>query len=146
MVMQILVLATQNETPARDMGVATSTVSFFRAVGSSVGVATFGALYTNRLTGRLTGFDVSSLTPERIARLGPIDRLRVTDAFANSITEVFLYCVPALLVGFALTFLLREHRLRSSARPAAAPDGAIDGHLDGAVIEVDEALPLAVGH
>ena len=42
MVMQIMVLATQNEAPVADLGVATSTVTFFRAVGGSVGVALFG--------------------------------------------------------------------------------------------------------
>ncbi len=137
MVMQILVLATQNETPAGDMGVATSAVSFFRAVGSSVGVATFGALYTNRLTGRLRGFDVSALTPEQIRALPALDRVRVTTAFADSITEVFRYCVPALVLGFALTWFLREHRLRSSSRPAASPVAGVD---------VESGLPLAVGH
>jgi EmrB/QacA subfamily drug resistance transporter len=124
LVMQILVLATQNETPAGDMGVATSAVSFFRAVGSSVGVAAFGALYTSRLTGRLSGFDVSSLTPEQIRALPSPDRLQVESAFSDSITEVFRYCVPALILGFALTWLLREHRLRSSA---SAPAGDSTG-------------------
>jgi predicted MFS family arabinose efflux permease len=42
MVMQIIILATQNEAPVADLGVATSTVTFFRAVGGSVGVALFG--------------------------------------------------------------------------------------------------------
>src|SRR5690606_28166088 len=31
--MQIIVLATQNEVPARDLGVATSAVNFFRSIG-----------------------------------------------------------------------------------------------------------------
>ena len=55
MVMQVLVLATQNEAPVADLGVATSTVTFFRAVGGSVGVALFGALFNSRLTDLLAG-------------------------------------------------------------------------------------------
>ena len=55
MVMQILVLAVQNEAPVEDLGVATSTVTFFRAVGGSVGVALFGALFSSRLGDLLGG-------------------------------------------------------------------------------------------
>ena len=40
-------------------------------------------------------------------------RLHVTSAFADSITDVFRYCVPALAIGFALSLLLREKPLRS---------------------------------
>ena len=34
--MQVIVLATQNEVPASDLGIATSAVNFFRAIGGSV--------------------------------------------------------------------------------------------------------------
>ncbi|MGQ0744084.1 MAG: MFS transporter [Acidimicrobiales bacterium] len=46
MSMQTLVLAVQNEVDQRELGVATSSVSFFRAMGGSVGVALFGASST----------------------------------------------------------------------------------------------------
>src|SRR5919106_1138590 len=50
MVMQIMVLATQNEAPITDLGVATSSITFFRTIGGSLGVSLFGALFTSRLT------------------------------------------------------------------------------------------------
>jgi EmrB/QacA subfamily drug resistance transporter len=113
MVMQILVLATQNEAPVRDLGVATSTVTFFRAVGGSVGVAVFGALFSSRLTQLLGGAAPTGMTPEMIHDL-PIDQsTQMADAFADAITRVFLYAVPVLLVGFALTWLLRDIPLRT---------------------------------
>src|SRR5207237_7293262 len=40
--LQTLILATQNTVPAADLGSATSTVSFFRSMGGSVGVSMFG--------------------------------------------------------------------------------------------------------
>ncbi len=39
--LQTLVLAAQNEVPARDMGVATASATFFRQMGGTVGVAVF---------------------------------------------------------------------------------------------------------
>ena len=71
MVMQMLVLATQNEAPIEDLGVATSTVGFFRAVGGSVGVAAFGALFTSRITELLGAKASLHITPEVVRRLDP---------------------------------------------------------------------------
>jgi MFS family permease len=53
LVMQVVILATQNAVDRRDLGIATGTVSFFRSVGGSFGVAIFGAIFTNRLAGEL---------------------------------------------------------------------------------------------
>jgi hypothetical protein len=49
-------LAIQNALPARDLGVATSSNQFFRQIGSTIGVALFGAFLTNRLDGSLGKF------------------------------------------------------------------------------------------
>jgi EmrB/QacA subfamily drug resistance transporter len=125
MVMQILVLATQNEAPVEDLGVATSTVTFFRAVGGSVGVALFGALFTNHLTGMLGGSAPAGITPADIGALPAAQQAVLAGAFSESITLVFLYAVPVLVVGFALTWLLREKPLRTAsgeARRAATAD------------------------
>ena len=71
MVVQILVIAVQNEAPAKDLGVATSTVTFFRAVGGSVGVALFGALFAHRV-GEILGSSLpTGMTPTQIAALPP---------------------------------------------------------------------------
>ena len=49
MVMQVLVLAVQNAVDYRNMGVATSGSLLFRQIGGSIGIALFGAIFTNRL-------------------------------------------------------------------------------------------------
>jgi EmrB/QacA subfamily drug resistance transporter len=115
MVMQILVIAVQNEAPVKDLGVATSTVTFFRAVGGSVGVALFGALFSSRLEGLLPGGAPSGLTPEAIGQLPASERTAMAGAFAESITMVFSYAVPLLVAGFALTWLLRNTPLRGTS-------------------------------
>jgi EmrB/QacA subfamily drug resistance transporter len=126
MVMQILVLATQNEAPPRDLGVATSTVTFFRAVGGAVGVALFGALFNSRLTDLLGGTPPTDMTPEQIGALPPAERAQLAGAFADAITMVFRYAVPMLVVGFLLTWLLREMPLRTTSA-GARHDGDATG-------------------
>jgi EmrB/QacA subfamily drug resistance transporter len=122
--MQVMVLATQNETPAEDLGVATSTVTFFRTVGGSMGVALFGALYTSRLT-RLLGGTATGLTPAQIGHLPAGQRAQVASAFADAITGVFVYGIPVLVGAFLLALLLREVPLRTQSagamRASASP-------------------------
>ena len=47
--MQIVVTAVQNAVDRRDMGAATSSVTFFRSMGAAFGTALFGAILTSRL-------------------------------------------------------------------------------------------------
>ncbi|MFI9648708.1 MDR family MFS transporter [Streptomyces sp. NPDC052040] len=47
--MQITMLVAQNSVEMRDMGVASSTTTLFRTLGSSFGVAIMGALFNNRV-------------------------------------------------------------------------------------------------
>ena len=124
LVMQTLVLAVQNEAPAADLGVATSTVTFFRAVGGSVGVALFGALFSHRLGELLGTASPTGMTPEQIAALPADQHAATAAAFADAITMVFLYAVPLLIAGFLVVWLLREKPLRNeSGSVRRASDG-----------------------
>jgi EmrB/QacA subfamily drug resistance transporter len=128
LVMQVMVLATQNTVDRTDLGVATATVSFFRSVGGSVGVAVFGAIFTSRLAANLThafghapaGSTRGSLQAIRALPAAAQQLYKV--AFSDALTAVFLLAVPAVLLAFALSWLLQETPLRS-AQPAAEPAG-----------------------
>ncbi|MFE2481302.1 DHA2 family efflux MFS transporter permease subunit [Streptomyces sp. NPDC059389] len=130
LVMQVLVLVVQNSVSYADLGVATSGATFFRSIGASFGVAIFGTVFTNRLDGKLaaafTGLPVPPGTaalveadPRAIGRLPAELRPRVLDAYASSITDVFLYAVPVVLVAFVIAWFLKEDVLRGSV---TAPD------------------------
>ncbi|KOU31816.1 DSBA oxidoreductase [Streptomyces sp. WM6372] len=130
LVMQVLVLVVQNAVSYADLGVATSGATFFRSIGASFGVAIFGTVFTNRLDGKLatafTGLPVPPGTaalveadPRAIGRLPAELRPRVLDAYASSITDVFLYAVPIVLVAFVISWFLKEDVLRGSV---TAPD------------------------
>jgi AcrR family transcriptional regulator len=124
-------LAVQNEAPIADMGVATSTVTFFRTIGGSIGVSIFGAVFTSRLTHLLGSAVPQNLTPAAINQLPVEQRAQTASAFADSITTVFLWAVPLVLLGWVLTWFLREQTLRtSSGHVAREAEIASDDHDD----------------
>ena len=144
MVMQILVLATQNEAPIDDLGVATSTVGFFRAVGGSIGVAAFGALFASRINELLGATANLNITPEAVRRLPPVARAATQAAFADSITRVFAYAVPLLLFALVLALFLKEIPLRTSSADVRRATAAleIDFAEDSLIAIADPALPV----
>jgi hypothetical protein len=52
--MQTLVLAIQNAVPPQDMGVATSSATFFRQMGGTLGTAVFLSVLFNSVPGKIT--------------------------------------------------------------------------------------------
>jgi hypothetical protein len=53
--MQTMLIAVQNTVPAKDMGVATSSATFFRQLGGTLGVAVFLSLLFNSLPDKVSG-------------------------------------------------------------------------------------------
>ncbi|MEV8586541.1 MFS transporter [Streptomyces sp. NPDC051180] len=133
LVMQVLVLVVQNAVSYEDLGVATSGATFFRSIGASFGVAVFGTIFTSRLIGKLdevfasagqdlpagVGPEQVAADPRAIATLPPDLRPAVLHAYAESITDVFLYAAPVVLVAFVVAWFLKEDKLRASV---TAPD------------------------
>jgi EmrB/QacA subfamily drug resistance transporter len=126
LVMQITLLATQNAVDMREMGTATSGVTFFRTMGGAFGVAIFGSVLNNRLDHHLPrlvspdalqGIDSATLTasPERLAMLPPAVLDGVREAFAMSLETVFLLAVPLALLAFALSWFLPHVELQERA-------------------------------
>lgn len=78
LVMPVLNIAVQNEFKQLELGVATSSVQLFRGLGSTVGIAVFGAMLTSGLTAHLS--DVSNDAYLRslasspvVSRIGSLD-------------------------------------------------------------------------
>lgn len=155
LVMQVLVLVAQNSVSYQDLGVATSGATFFRSIGSAFGVAIFGTIFANRLTGQLTdalagqslpsGVDAGRLAadPRAIGQLPADLRPGVLGAYSTSITDVFLYAVPVVLLAFVLAWFLREDKLQGSV---TAPDSRPDPRLQPRrALLVRRVRPRAVG-
>jgi predicted MFS family arabinose efflux permease len=117
--MQTLILAVQNAVGPGDIGVATSSATFFRSMVGSLGVALFGALFNARLSDNLgttaaIGEGGSSSAIGALDGLSAAQRAFVEGGFADAITSVFLYGVPLLAIAFVVTWLLREEPLRQT--------------------------------
>jgi EmrB/QacA subfamily drug resistance transporter len=128
LVMQVLVLVVQNDARPEEIGVATSSATFFRGVGGAFGVAIFGTIFASRLSHRLAGLPRSvtahlgsgvQLNPKQIELLPPHARLDVLHAFASSLHGVFLFGMALAAVPFVLSWLLREVPLRTTVARAA---------------------------
>ena len=133
LVMQVLVLVVQNDARPQEIGVATSTATFFRSVGGSFGVAIFGAIFASRLAGQLSQLPHSvtahlgggvHLNPEQAKQLPAAVHTDFLVAFANALHGVFLFGMLLAAVPFALSWLLKEVPLRTTLAPAAELDAA----------------------
>ena len=106
LVMQVMVLVAQNGVPYRDLGAATSTVTFLRQIGAATGVAVVGAV----ITARLPAGD-----PEHLARLPKDIRGGVAPAFGEAVPPVFAGVSPLLALAFLLAIALPAVPLRDFA-------------------------------
>jgi EmrB/QacA subfamily drug resistance transporter len=124
MVMQVLVLAVQNAVDFRNMGVATSGSILFRQIGGSIGIAIFGAIFTNRLAANLhlpPGAKApTTVSPEAVRHATPAVHHAYERAVSLSLHPVFLTAAFISVFAFLTTWLLREVPLRSNSR---ATDG-----------------------
>ncbi len=134
--MQSIVLAMQNSVEPGDMGVATSSVTFFRQVGGSLGTAIFLSILFTRASLNIpaeiaksgvdprvyAGFNLNDTSS--LARLTPTQRHPVLTGFSDAMDSVFLAGGLLLLAALVLSILLREIPLRTmsgdQARRAAA--------------------------
>jgi EmrB/QacA subfamily drug resistance transporter len=134
--MQTLVIAVQNALPPRDMGVATSSVTFFRSMGGTFGAAAalavlFGSLASN-VQARLLAAGVPQQVVDRFASATALDdstvidtlpepvRTAVLQGFTDSVQTVFGVVAVVLVPAFLLSLLLREVPLRTQGGLAAA--------------------------
>jgi EmrB/QacA subfamily drug resistance transporter len=125
LVMQVLVIAVQNAVDYRNLGTATSGVTFFRSIGGSFGTAIFGAIFSNQLASHLaslasslpSGVNLSTVeSVVAIQQLPAAVRAEVVHAYAGSLSTVFLVAVPITAVAFILSWLLPEVRLRTTTQ------------------------------
>jgi len=155
MMMQNLVLATQNQVAPEDLGSASSVVTFFRSLGGAIGVSALGAVLGNRVT---------HYVKDGLAELGPqgaafghggtggggipdLDKLPepfrtvMEAAYGHSVGDVFLYAAPCALIAFIVTLFIKEVTLKSSA----GNDSPQTEDAPHETAPVEAEVPVAVG-
>ena len=129
--MQVMTLAVQNATDRRDLGTATSLVTFFRSMGSSFGVAIFGALLTSRFSVHFAALvpGASSMAHTdsaplaggiaQIHALPPDLQAKTLEAFVLAFQEVFLWVIPFVGIAFIISLFLKDMPLSNESREMA---------------------------
>jgi EmrB/QacA subfamily drug resistance transporter len=135
--MQITTLVAQNSVGPKDMGVASSSRTFFQQIGGSIGVSIFGVIFFNALRSALSarlpgatsalGPAGSSFNPKTVLGLPTPIRDAVFYSISHGIQTVFIWAAPASAIVFVLAWLIKEIPLRggrpdtSADTPAAEP-------------------------
>ncbi|MFH9858613.1 MFS transporter [Streptomyces sp. NPDC017202] len=125
MMMQNLVLSTQNQVAPRDLGAASSTVTFFRSLGGAMGVSALGAVMAHRI-GDYARDGIADLGPEYASAasdsggaIPDMDKLPLPlrtvmeSAYGHGIADVFLIAAVMALLAFLITLFIKEVPLRT---------------------------------
>ena len=143
--MQTLTIASQNSVEAKDIGVATSSSTFFRQMGGTLGVAVFLSILFNSLADKgaeigakiqaaitanpellddprnavfTSGQDVSELIQSDSSFLktaSPELADPIKQAFAESTASVFIAASVVVITAFVLSIFIKEVALRTKS-------------------------------
>jgi EmrB/QacA subfamily drug resistance transporter len=150
MVMQNLVLVVQNSIEVKNLGVATSAVTFFRSLGGTIGVSVLGSVLGTVVAERIKD-GIGGLAPadqaEAVKTLGSgviphvndlpeAIRVVVESAYGSGVGTVFLLGVPLAVITLIMVSLMPNASLGTqnaidltraqAAGPAATGSEAID--------------------
>jgi EmrB/QacA subfamily drug resistance transporter len=155
MVMQNLTLVVQNDTPAAQLGAATSNVSFFRSVAGTIGVTVMGSILasqvTSHLTESLTDFVPSSaaeVTALKALATGNVPtmselpttvRVLVESAYGYGIADAFLVAIPLAVVSLIAIAFLPNKPLSTKTAAQSLAEQAEESAIDLAEAEVGAA-------
>jgi EmrB/QacA subfamily drug resistance transporter len=131
-IMPVMLVVVQNAVEMRDLGTATSSISFFRSMGGSFGVALFGAVLIASLNARIaliSGAELLGANPSvallhaggQALELVPAAlRPAVAAAITTAFHDVFRVGAALALLTFVAVLFLREVPLKTSTGAAGA--------------------------
>ena len=134
--MQTIVIAVQNAVEFKDLGIATSSNTFFRSLGGAFGTAIFGTILSDRIAENLRGefagsagvdpklIDSLTTNTEIISTLPANIQANVLEAFSNSFHTVFISAFPVVALAFFFAIALEEKPLQDSQSHASARQDA----------------------
>jgi EmrB/QacA subfamily drug resistance transporter len=145
--MQSIILAMQNAVPVRDMGVATSSVTFFRQMGGALGTAVFLSILFSAAPSKIAErFQAAGVRPptgsvdlndtSNLKRLPSAVREPILAGFSDAMSVVFLVGACVLVIAFVLSTMMKEIPLRQmsgieQARADAAAAAAAAAPANG---------------
>ncbi|MFB7993431.1 MFS transporter [Streptomyces sp. NPDC056002] len=158
MMMQNLVLCTQNQVAPQDIGSASSTVTFFRSLGGAMGVSALGSIMSTRITHYVKD-GLADLGPKGAAlghggtgggAIPDLDKLPaplrtiMESSYGHGIADVFLIAAPIALLALIATLFIKEIPLRTSnsqAVPAAESEAEVPAIAGAGAPQAEELVP-----
>lgn len=126
----LFTLAIQNAVPPAQIGVATSTATFSRQMGATIGVAILGTVFATTLATRMRAElgpapppgAIAAVSAEGPAEIAPAPAAAlhapgVKRAYTDAITGMYKLCTALALLSLAITLALPSLPLRRGARP-----------------------------
>jgi EmrB/QacA subfamily drug resistance transporter len=168
---QPVIIAVQNAVSPREIGVATSSVTFFRQMGGTLGTAVFLSVLFSALPGKITSaFTAAKSTPafQQAAAAHPDQLKQLTSSsgdlgntsfvqtidkalaapfktgFSDTLDLVFVIAAVVVAVGFFVLIFLPQLQLRTQSGIQAAQEGAAPADAPGEAGPGEDALK-AVG-
>jgi EmrB/QacA subfamily drug resistance transporter len=117
MLMQNLVLAAQNDVPAAELGVTTSTVTFFRSMGGAIGVSALGAVLASRISGLFAEKFGAAAAGAGEGKVPDIHTLPpgvlavVRDIYGTATSDLFLVGAPIAAITVLVVVFIKEKPL-----------------------------------
>ncbi|MEU5364979.1 MFS transporter [Streptomyces sp. NPDC005925] len=157
MMMQNLVLSTQNQVAPQDLGSASSVVTFFRSLGGAVGVSALGSVMSTRITHyaedtvgqlgpqarRAAGKSMGSGSLPDMDLLPAPVRTWLESAYGHGIADIFLYVAPVAFLAFLVTLFIKEVPLRTTGALAQAAEA--DARAGAEALARADAEAVATG-
>ena len=115
LVMPNLTTAVQSAVPARDVGVATATLGFFRSLGGAFGMAVSGAILSRAVRAYGPAGANGGLLNLGLAQLRALpdaQRDGLLHAYSSSLSATFAAACVASLLAFCIVLMMPERPLR----------------------------------
>ncbi|KDR73516.1 hypothetical protein GALMADRAFT_614600 [Galerina marginata CBS 339.88] len=146
---QTPLIGLQAAMPIKDMATSTATFGFLRVIGATVGISIGQAIYTSVLRKKIAripnvGFDTSpAALSQSVHRLklipDPVTRTAVINAYAKSISSIWLVMTPIVGACFIMVLFLRNYTLKRTVVHAEEKDKAAEADVEKGPVEEDVA-------
>ena len=149
-ILPTMTITVQESVERRDLGVGTSTVQFFRSIGSTIGASLIGTVVTNSYVSSVAGNTITAklptqllnvieepqslLKPEVTRQLPPDVISTVREALVGAIHNGFLITLATCILTLLIVLTIPNIRIKSALRrqkQAAALTPAQDNATDG---------------
>jgi len=163
-VMQNLVLVVQNVVAPREMGAASSSVTFFRSLGGTIGVSAMGSVLGSQVVslmndkadalkaaimhlgagGAKVAQALASGEIPKVSSLPPAVRTIVESAYGQAVADVFLIAAPLAIITIVAVCLIPNNKLGTKTTiERLSEEGTSAGlveHAERDLVDAEDAM------